>query len=484
MNINLKNIIKNINYSEISGNTDISISGLSFDSRNTKPGHLFFAVKGAKSDGHQFINQAFDNGAVAVICEIKPNQTYKDKVIIIVDNSAETLGIAASVFYGNPSSKLKLVGVTGTNGKTTVATLLYKLFLKFGYKTGLLSTVANYINEQKISATHTTPDSLSFNKLLFDMVNEGCEYCFVEVSSHAIHQKRIAGLNFAGGIFTNITHDHLDYHNTFAEYIKAKKIFFDTLSSEAFALYNDDDKNGKMMVQNTKAKKFSYSLKTMSDYKAKVLETLIDGSLLEINKNEFWTLLPGIFNAYNVLSVYAVAHILGFENEIILTNLSSLKSVDGRFDTISGKGITAIVDYAHTPDALENVLNTIINIKDKNENIITVVGAGGDRDKTKRPEMAKIAAKMSNKIILTSDNPRTENPEDILDDMMEGLSDEEKSKTLRITDRKEAIRTATMLAKEKDIILIAGKGHENYQETNGIRIHFDDKEIITELLKS
>lgn len=482
MSIVLRNIIANLNIPVISGNVDINITGISLDSSNVKSGYIFFAIEGTKTDGHKYINAAIENGAVAVVCQKLPEQTYKDTVFIKVENSAEALGIISSEFYGNPSSKLKLVGVTGTNGKTTVATLLYKLFNSAQIKSGLISTVANYIDTEEIPATHTTPDAVTFNRLLARMVNQNCKYCFVEVSSHAVHQNRISGLTFAGGIFTNLTHDHLDYHKTFAEYLKAKKMFFDKLPQNAFAISNVDDKNGKVILQNTKAKKYTLALKTMADYKAKVVESIINGTLLDINGSEMWTLLPGVFNAYNVLTVFAVADILGLEKNIILKNLSKLSSVKGRFEIVSGKGITSIVDYAHTPDALKNVLNTINEIKDKSANVITIVGAGGDRDNSKRPVMASVAAKLSDKIILTSDNPRTENPENILDEMVKGLDNEQINRMIRITDRKQAIKTAVMLARKGDIILIAGKGHENYQEINGIRNHFDDKEIINELL--
>lgn len=482
MSVALKHIIKNLNSPEISGNTDINIAGLSFDSTKIKKGFMFFAVKGTITDGHKYINAAIENGAVAVVCEKYFEQTYKDTVIIKVENSAQAMGIIASDFFGNPSSKLKLVGVTGTNGKTTVATLLYKLFSKAQIKSGLISTVVNFVDTKEIPATHTTPDAITFNELLAEMVNENCKYCFVEISSHAIHQNRISGLVFSGGIFTNLTHDHLDYHKTFAEYLKAKKMFFDNLPNTAFALSNIDDKNGRVILQNTVAKKYTMALKNMANYKAKVVESIINGTLLDINGSEIWTLLPGVFNAYNILTVFAVADILGLDKELIFTNLSTLNSVKGRFEIVSGKGITAIVDYAHTPDALKNVLSTINEIKDKTISVITVVGAGGNRDNSKRPVMADIAAKFSDKIILTSDNPRNENPENILDDMVKGLKPEQLERMIRITDRKQAIKTAVMLAQKGDIILIAGKGHENYQEINGIRTHFDDKEIISELI--
>ncbi len=479
----LKNILKNISIKDILGDSDIDINNIVFDSRIVKKGDLFIAVKGINTDGHQYIDKAINNGATAIVSEKTQNQTYKGVCFIIVDDSMESIGLIASNYFDNPSSKLKLVGITGTNGKTTTATLLYRLFLSLGYKTGLISTVKNYINDQEINAKYTTPDAIEFNRLLNEMYNNSCEYCFVEVSSHAVSQKRIYGLTFSGGVFTNITHDHLDYHNTFKEYIKAKKTFFDNLPKEAFALTNIDDKNGEIVLQNTKAEKYTYGVNSIADYNAKIIEKHIEGMMLTIDDTEIWTTLTGKFNAYNILCVYTTAEIMGEKKEEILTKISALQSVSGRFETVNKNGITAIVDYAHTPDALENVLQTIEDIKKESQELVTVVGAGGDRDRTKRPLMARIALKYSDKVILTSDNPRSENPESILDDMYKGLDSENILKTMRITNREEAIKTARIISKKGDIILIAGKGHENYQEINGVRNHFDDKEIITKYLE-
>lgn len=460
------------------------ISGLTFDSRNVREGELFIAVSGTQSDGHQFIGSAVEKGAVAIICERLPANPIPGVTCIKVENSSETLGKIASEFYDNPSSKLNLVGVTGTNGKTTTATLCYKLSNKLGYKSGLLSTVRNYIGVHEIHATHTTPDAVAINRLLAEMAKEGCEYCFMEVSSHAIVQNRISGLVFKGGIFTNITHDHLDYHKTFDEYLKAKKIFFDNLPDTAFALVNIDDKNGKVMLQNTNAVKSSFSLKSYSDFKCKILESHFDGMLLEIDGKEVWTKLIGGFNAYNLLGVYATAILLGHNRDEALTALSGLTTVDGRFEYISsGTGITVIVDYAHTPDALMNVLNTINGIRQGAGRLITVVGAGGNRDKTKRPVMGKIVAELSDKVILTSDNPRNEIPGDIINEIFAGVDARDKRKVIKITDREEGIRAAIMLSGKGDIILVAGKGHENYQEVNGVKHHFDDKEVVAKLFK-
>ncbi len=478
----LKNILKNVNVNNLTGNTDIDINNIVFDSRKVTKGDLFIAVKGINTDGHQYIDKAVNNGARAVVSEKTQNQTYKGVCFIIVDDSADATGLIASNYYDNPSSKLKLTGITGTNGKTTTATLLYRLFLSLGYKAGLISTVKNCINEKEIQAKYTTPDAIEFNRLLNEMCENDCEYCFAEVSSHAISLKRINGLTFSGGVFTNITHDHLDYHKTFKKYIETKKTFFDTLPKEAFALTNIDDKNGEIVLQNTKANKYTYGLNNLSDYHAKVIEKHIEGMMLTLNETEIWTTLTGKFNAYNILCVYAVAEIYGENKEEILTKLSALQPVRGRFETINKNGITAIIDYAHTPDALENVLQTIKDIKNKNQELITVVGTGGDRDKTKRPIMAKIALKYSNKVILTSDNPRTENPECILDDMYKGVENGNCLKVIRITNREEAIKTARIISAKGDIILIAGKGHETYQEINGVRNHFDDKEVILKYL--
>ena len=477
----LRHIINNIDAKLIKGSLDIDITGLSFDSRETKPGHLFVAIKGESTDGHLFVKNAIENGALAVIVEDLPPLELNVS-LLKVESSSLALGLVASNFYNNPSSKLKLIGITGTNGKTTTATLLYELFIKLGYKVGLISTIKNSINGKNVTAKYTTPDAINFNKMLFEMHNEACEFCFTEVSSHAIHQNRIAGLNFSGAIFSNITHDHLDYHKTFKEYINVKKQLFDNLPKEAFALTNVDDKNGNIMLQNTNAKKHSYGLRTFADFNTKIIEQHIDSMLLETNSKEFWTLLTGKFNAYNLTAVYATAILLNKNEDDILLAMSSLTSVKGRFQTVKHNGITAIIDYAHTPDALTNVLQTINELRKEGQNLITVVGAGGNRDKTKRPLMAQAALKGSDKIILTSDNPRNEKPEDIIEDMYKGVEGE-KMNVLKIVDRKEAIKTAVMFSKKGDVILIAGKGHENYQEINGIRNHFDDKEIVEEFLK-
>ncbi len=475
----LSDILKSVNVSKVIGNLELPVTAIEFDSRKVQLGCIFVAVKGTLTNGHDYIEKAIENGAKAIICEIIPEKIAKDIVFIQVLNSSEALGQIASAFYNYPSSKLKLVGVTGTNGKTTTVTILYNLVRKLGYKAGLLSTVRNYIDDQIIEATHTTPDAVQMNKLMKQMVDYGCEYCFMEVSSHAIHQERIAGLDFTGALFTNITHDHLDYHKTFAEYIKAKKKFFDDLKPESFALINKDDKNGSVMVQNTKAKVKDYAVRSAADFKAKIIESHFEGSMLNIDNVDVWTYFVGRFNAYNVLAVYSTALMLGFEKNEILTALSEMKPVEGRFETLrSQNGITAIVDYAHTPDALLNVLNAINEIRNDDQELITVVGAGGDRDKTKRPVMAKIASEHSDKVILTSDNPRSEDPTAIIEDMKAGLDIVNKKKVLSIVDRKEGIRTACLLAKKGDIVLVAGKGHENYQEINGVKYDFDDREII------
>ena len=475
----LSDILKFISTIQVIGNTEVPFTHIIFDSRNVDLGCLFVAVKGTQVDGHEFIDKAIDNGAKAIVCEEVPKNLNKDVVYIQVNDSSVALGEIASAYYDHPSSQLKLVGVTGTNGKTTTVTLLYQLVKKLGYKTGLLSTVRNYIDEEIIEATHTTPDAAQMNKLMRQMVDAGCEYCFMEVSSHAIDQNRIAGLEFEGALFTNITHDHLDYHKTFAEYIKAKKKFFDDLKPESFALVNTDDKNGSVMVQNTKAKVKNYAVRSAADFKAKIIESHFEGSMLNIDNVDVWTYFVGRFNAYNLLAVYSCALMLGFEKNEVLTALSELKPVEGRFETLrSQNGITAIVDYAHTPDALLNVLNAINQIRNDDQELITVVGAGGDRDKTKRPEMAKIASENSGKVILTSDNPRSEEPNTIIEDMKNGIPVELKKKVLAIVDRKEAIRTACLLAQKGDIILIAGKGHETYQEIKGVKHHFDDREIV------
>lgn len=446
-------------------------------------GVLFVAVRGTESDGHAFIEKAIDIGAAAILCEELPSNIRENVSYFLVENSAMALGIIASNFYNKPSAKLKLVGVTGTNGKTTIATLLFQLFRDLGYKTGLLSTVQNQINDLIIPATHTTPDPVALNRLLRDMVESGCDYCFMEVSSHAIAQSRIEGLEFAGGIFTNLTHDHLDFHKTFDAYLKAKKGFFDRLDNKAFALTNVDDKNGMVMLQNTKAHKKTYGLKNIADFKAKIIENHFSGLLLNIDNEEVWFKMVGSFNAYNLLAVYAAALLLEQDRLKVLTSLSRLSGAEGRFDyMISPSGIIGIVDYAHTPDAIQNVLSTIQDIRKGTEQVITVIGCGGDRDKAKRPVMAQVACDWSNKVILTSDNPRTEVPEQIIKDMEAGVMPQNKRKALSITDRKEAIRTACHLAKPGDIIVVAGKGHEKYQDVGGVKLPFDDKEILIEFL--
>ncbi len=480
----LSDILYKTRLEEIVGSTNLAISSVTFDSRQVKKDSLFIAKIGVTVDGHNYIDKAIEMGAAAIVCEKLPANINDNITYIKVLNSSESLGYIACNFYDNPSEKLKLIGITGTNGKTTTVTLLFNLFRGLGYNVGLLSTVENKINNTVIPSTHTTPDALALNELLNMMVEQGCQYAFMEVSSHAIVQHRITGLHFTGGAFSNITHDHLDYHKTFDEYIKAKKLFFDNLSPDAFALTNKDDRNGLVMLQNTKAKKYTYGLKSIADFKCKVIENHLNGLLLNIDNQEVWIKLIGSFNAYNALVVYAVSQLLKQDKVQVLTTLSNLNSVEGRFQYIKSKtGIIAIVDYAHTPDALKNVLETIKDIRTGNEQVITVVGCGGDRDAAKRPIMAKIACELSNKTILTSDNPRSENPEDILNQMQQGLSPVETKNSLRISDRKEAIKTAVAFAKEGDILLIAGKGHEKYQEIKGVKHHFDDFEIIKELFE-
>ena len=465
----------------VKGSTNIKIDHLTFDSREVTPTSAFIAIEGTLTDGHAYIPNVIEAGCKVVICS-KPVEFESDCNIITVENTTKTLAIMASNFYGEPSKELKLIGVTGTNGKTTIATLLYQLFTNLGYQTGLISTVVNKICDRDIPSTHTTPDPIRLNALLREMVEEGCSHCFMEVSSHAIHQHRIAALQFAGGAFTNITHDHLDYHNTFKEYIHVKKAFFDHLPPSSFALTNVDDKNGVVMTQNTSAKIRTYAMKSMADYKVRVLENQFSGLVLSINGTELWTKLIGDFNAYNLLAVYAISRELGLDELETLTELSQLQSVDGRFEYVtSPTGITAIVDYAHTPDALKNVLKTIENIRTKNETVFTVVGCGGDRDRSKRPEMARIACELSDKVILTSDNPRSEDPMEILEEMMTGVDALNYKKTLSIVDREQAIKTAISMAEKDDIILIAGKGHEKYQDIKGVKHHFDDKETTLEL---
>ncbi|UCH14816.1 MAG: UDP-N-acetylmuramoyl-L-alanyl-D-glutamate--2,6-diaminopimelate ligase [Bacteroidales bacterium] len=477
----LADIFKNIEVQEWNGPKDITISDISFDSRQVKSGQLFIAIKGTAVDGHKFITAAIDKGARVIVCEVMPEKPDEKITYIKVKNPARALGFLASNFYENPSEKIQLIGITGTNGKTTAATLLYKLFQKLGYKSGLLSTVRNYIINKAIAATHTTPDALQINRILKEMVDAGCKYAFMEVSSHSVVQERIAGLAFRGGIFTNISHDHLDYHKTFGEYLRAKKSFFDGLLPGSFALINSDDRNSKVMIQNTRAVKKFYGIRTMADFKAKIIESHFDGMLINMDQVEVWTKLIGEFNAYNLLSVYGCARLLNQPKDEILKILSTLDVIEGRFEHLkSNNGVIAIVDYAHTPDAVLNVLKAINQIRTGNEQLITVIGAGGDRDKTKRPTMAKIAVENSDKTILTSDNPRNENPEDIINDMYKGVGNSFRKNVSIIVDRKEAIKTACMIAGSGDIILVAGKGHENYQEIKGKRYHFNDKEIIAE----
>ena len=480
----LKDILYKVTLNAVVGNTSMDVNSIHFDSRNIVKGDVFVAIRGSVVDGHNYIDVAIKNGATAIVCEATPEVVVDGITYVEVDNSSKAMAIMASNFYGVPSENLKLVGVTGTNGKTTVASLLFQLFKNAGFKVGLLSTVKIMVDTVEYKATHTTPDSLTINKYLKEMNAAGVEFCFMEVSSHGIHQFRTEGLHFEGGIFTNLSHDHLDYHNTFAEYRDVKKRFFDGLPSTAFALVNTDDKNGAIMLQNTKAKKQTYALKGYADYKAQILENRLSGLLLKVNDSEVWTRLIGNFNAYNVLAIYATAELLGLEKVEVLRLISDLESVSGRFQYfISDEKITAIVDYAHTPDALKNVLETINSIRTKNEELITVVGCGGDRDKTKRPKMGHIATALSTKVIFTSDNPRREEPQAILDDIEKGVEPQNFKKALTISDRKQAIKAACQMAQPNDIILIAGKGHEDYQEIKGERFHFDDYETVQELLK-
>ena len=471
----LKDILYKVSVNAVYGDTNVKVAQVDFDSRKVVKDSLFVAQIGNSVDGHLYIDKAISLGATTIICEKLPIRLEANITFIQVEDSSKTLAIIASNFYDNPSSKLKLIGVTGTNGKTTVASLLYQLFKKSGYKTGLLSTVQILVDTTVFNATHTTPDSVTINSYLHQMVLLGVDYCFMEVSSHGIHQKRTEGLEFAGGIFTNLSHDHLDYHVSFASYRDVKKSFFDSLPKTAFALTNLDDKNGNVMLQNTKARKRTYALKTLADYKAKIIEKSFSGTLISINDTEFWTKLIGNFNAYNLAAIIGVAYELGLEKIEILTIISQLESVSGRFEhLVSDNGVIAIVDYAHTPDALKNVLETINNIRTNNEKLITVIGCGGDRDKTKRPKMAHIASQLSTQAIFTSDNPRTENPDTILEEMEEGVSAENLKKIITISDRRQAIKTACKFSETGDILLIAGKGHENYQEISGERFHFDD----------
>ena len=478
----LQELLKNIKPSVIEGNTDIEISGVNIDSRKIREGHLFVAMRGTQVDGHKFIDKALESGAKAVLCEEFPQDKKDGICYILVDSTEDAVGKVATLFYGDPSKHLKLVGVTGTNGKTTIATLLYNMFRKFGYKVGLLSTVCNYIDDRAVPADHTTPDPIELNELLSEMVKAGCEYAFMECSSHAIHQKRIGGLRFTGGIFTNLTRDHLDYHKTFENYRNAKKAFFDGLPKTAFAITNADDRNGMVMVQNTKATIKTYSTCQMADFRARIIEMHFAGMYLDIDGHEVGVQFIGKFNVSNLLAVYAAARMLGKQPEEILVAMSTLHSVSGRLEPIqSPDGYTAIVDYAHTPDALENVLNAIHEVLNGKGKVITVCGAGGNRDKGKRPLMAQEAVRQSDRVIITSDNPRFEEPQDIINDMVAGLNKDEMKKVLTITDRKEAIKTACMMAQKGDVILVAGKGHENYQEIKGVKHHFDDKEVLHEI---
>ncbi|MEY2799479.1 MAG: hypothetical protein RI934_467 [Bacteroidota bacterium] len=481
----LSTLLNSCKILELVGNTEQDINGIYFDSRKVTSGSMFIATIGTAVDGHDFIESAIIKGSCVIVCQKLPANLQANVTFVVVENSSRAMGLMAAAYYQHPSKKLKLVGVTGTNGKTTVATLLSNLFQELGYKVGLLSTVENKINQTVIPSSHTTPDSISINELLIKMLDAGCDYCFMEVSSHATVQERIAGLTFEGGIFTNITHDHLDFHQTFDEYIKAKKYFFDQLPAGAFALTNLDDKRGAVMLQNTKAHVKSYALQTMATFKAKIIENQFSGLFLNIDSEEVWFKMVGNFNAYNLLAVYSTAMLLDQDKTRVLTILSTLGGAEGRFDyTIASNGVIGIVDYAHTPDAIKNVLQTIGNIRKGNETVIAVVGCGGDRDKTKRPIMAEVACKLSDKVILTSDNPRTEDPAAILREMEAGVPISQRKKTITIQDRKEAIRTACHLAKSGDIILLAGKGHEKYQEINGVKFPFDDKKIFSEIMES
>ena len=481
----LNELLKNITPIKIIGNDDVEITGVNIDSRRIKTGHLFVAMKGTQVDGHQFIGKAIELGAISVLCEDLPEVLQKGITYVQVESTEDAVGKVATLFYGDPSHKLKLVGVTGTNGKTTIATLLYNMFRKFGHKVGLLSTVCNYIDDVEVPADHTTPDPIELNELLAKMVEAGCEYAFMECSSHAIHQKRIGGLKFAGGLFTNLTRDHLDYHKTFENYRNAKKAFFDGLPKDAFAITNVDDKNGMIMVQNTKATVKTYSIRTLADFRARILECHFEGMYLEIDGREVGVQFIGKFNVSNLLAVYGAAIMLGKKPEDVLLVLSTLHSVNGRLEPIhSPEGFTAIVDYAHTPDALANVLNAIHEVLDVKGHVITVCGAGGNRDKGKRPLMAQEAVRQSDKVIITSDNPRFEEPQDIINDMLAGLNEQQMRKVISIVDRKEAIRTACMMAQKGDVVLVAGKGHETYQEIKGVKHHFDDKEVLHELFKA
>lgn len=483
--MNLSRLIARCNVISIKGDSDVDVKSITSDSRQVQSGALFIAVEGICTDGHSYIGKAIEQEAAVVVYDKPVIEEYFSRVTYVqVENSAVALALIASEWYGNPSEQLQLVGVTGTNGKTTVATLLYQMFRHLGFRAGLLSTVSNFVNDEKYSTTHTTLDPITLNSFLRKMVDDGCTHAFMEVSSHAIHQKRVHGLRFSGGVFTNLTQDHLDYHKNMLEYRNVKKSFFDSLPSVAFALTNIDDKNGLVMVQNTKAKIYTYSVKNMADFKARIFEKHFEGTDIEINGKQLTVQFVGVFNVYNLLAVYGASRLLGLDEDDVLKTLSVLKPVAGRFQTFhSPKGFTAIVDYAHTPDAITNVLNAIHEVLDRKGSVITVVGCGGNRDKTKRPIMAREAVKLSDKVIFTSDNPRFEEPEDILNDMLAGLSEEEKADTLTIVDRREAIKTACTLAKKGDVVLIAGKGHEDYQEVKGVKYHFDDREEVGKIFK-
>lgn len=481
----LNELLKAIQPTQVIGNQEVEIKEVNIDSRQVREGDLFMAMRGTQTDGHAYIASAIEKGAVAVLCEDLPEQLNDGVTYIQVKESEDAVGKLATTFYGDPTSKMKLVGVTGTNGKTTIATLLYNTFRYFGYKVGLVSTVCNYIDDEAVPTEHTTPDPITLNRLLGKMADCGCKYAFMEVSSHSIDQKRISGLKFAGGIFTNLTRDHLDYHKSVDNYLRAKKKFFDDMPKNAFCLTNLDDKNGMVMTQNTRAKVYTYSLRSLSDFKGKLLESHFEGMILDFNNRELSVQFIGKFNASNLLAVFGAAVLLGKQEEEVLVALSTLKPVSGRFETVrSPEGYTAIVDYAHTPDALVNVLNAIHGVVEGKGQIITVCGAGGNRDKGKRPLMAKEAAKLSDRVIITSDNPRFEEPQDIINDMLAGLDKDDMRKTISIVDRREAIKTACMLAQPGDVILVAGKGHENYQDVKGVKHHFDDKEVLSEIMKS
>ena len=478
----VREILYKVNINKVIGDTGTLIRNVVSDSREVIEKDLYIAIDGVNVDGHKFINSAIKKGAICIVCEVLPNKLHEGILYVVVESTRESIGIISSNYFSNPSSKLKLIGVTGTNGKTTIATLLYSLYKTAGLKAGLISTVLNYVDEKEMDSTQTTPDSLTINKLLHQMVEEGIQYCFMEVSSHGIEQRRISGLEFAGGIFSNLTHDHLDYHNSFEDYRDVKKDFFDNLPNTAFSLVNKDDKNGKYMVQNTKSRIFTYGLKTYADYKIKILESSLEGMLLKINESEFWSNLSGKFNAYNLLAVFSTASILGMPFSETLQLMSMLKNVKGRFEYLKLNNITAIVDYAHTPDALKNIINSINEIKTNKESLITIIGCGGNRDKSKRPVMGDIASSLSSKVIFTSDNPRNESPEKIIQDMVSGVKPLNSVKTISIANRKEAIKTACQLAKSNDIILIAGKGHEKFQEINNKKHLFDDYKVVKECL--